>query len=320
MNEYLKYFETHAEYEAYINGDDALLPNVSYCQDNYETHYTPTPDPRLIITYTVNADNTNVYLYGYGEAGDAVEYFSKILIDGVEVSPSELDEAEGYYQFSKGKHIVKYTLIDPTTIAEQLFSNCIKITDVSIPSTIELIEESAFFSCRNLLNVNIPSQNNIHTIEFAAFKNCENLSSYLPLPKINEIKGEAFMYCHNIENIAIGEDLTKFGSGAFYGCYKLKDINIPNGVESIPETCFDDCSSLTSVTIPRYVIAIGDEAFAGCSGLERITVLNETPPSLGEDVFVDTNNCPIYVPGDWYDQYLDESDFTQYRNRLHMIQ
>ena len=36
---YLKLFETHTEYQTYINSQDRILPNVSYCEDNNEVHY-----------------------------------------------------------------------------------------------------------------------------------------------------------------------------------------------------------------------------------------------------------------------------------------
>ena len=41
MGKYLKLFETHSEYNTYINGNDKVLPNVSYCEDNNEVHYNP---------------------------------------------------------------------------------------------------------------------------------------------------------------------------------------------------------------------------------------------------------------------------------------
>ena len=41
MGDYLKLFETHTEYETYIEGQDVLLPNVSYCEDNNEVYYKP---------------------------------------------------------------------------------------------------------------------------------------------------------------------------------------------------------------------------------------------------------------------------------------
>ena len=43
MGNYLKFFEAHSEYETYIGGQDVLLPNVSYCEDQNDVHYNPIP-------------------------------------------------------------------------------------------------------------------------------------------------------------------------------------------------------------------------------------------------------------------------------------
>lgn len=45
MNEHIKLFETHADYEEYINSQDKILPNVSLCEDQNELHYNPYIDP-----------------------------------------------------------------------------------------------------------------------------------------------------------------------------------------------------------------------------------------------------------------------------------
>ena len=46
MGKYLKKFDTHTEYETYIEGENVILPNVSYCDDNKDVHYNPiVPDP-----------------------------------------------------------------------------------------------------------------------------------------------------------------------------------------------------------------------------------------------------------------------------------
>lgn len=45
---YIKLFETHSAYNAYITGQDAILPNVSYCEDNNEVHYNPFVPPQPI--------------------------------------------------------------------------------------------------------------------------------------------------------------------------------------------------------------------------------------------------------------------------------
>ena len=41
---YIKDFEKHSDYEAYINGSDKVLPNVSVCDDEpTHVHYNPAP-------------------------------------------------------------------------------------------------------------------------------------------------------------------------------------------------------------------------------------------------------------------------------------
>jgi len=42
---YLKEFENHTQYENYINGSGAILPNVSICTTEGDVHYTPPVDP-----------------------------------------------------------------------------------------------------------------------------------------------------------------------------------------------------------------------------------------------------------------------------------
>lgn len=41
MGKYIKTFDTHDEYETYIGGGDAMLPNVSYCKNINDVHYNP---------------------------------------------------------------------------------------------------------------------------------------------------------------------------------------------------------------------------------------------------------------------------------------
>lgn len=45
MGKYIKKFDTHSDYEDFIETEDFIKPNVSYCVDNVEVHYNPIPDP-----------------------------------------------------------------------------------------------------------------------------------------------------------------------------------------------------------------------------------------------------------------------------------
>jgi len=42
MSKHLKKFSIHSEYDAYINGSDAILPNVSICTTEGDVHYNPS--------------------------------------------------------------------------------------------------------------------------------------------------------------------------------------------------------------------------------------------------------------------------------------
>ena len=40
MGKYIKLFDTHTDYGTYISDIDAILPNVSYCENNDHVHYS----------------------------------------------------------------------------------------------------------------------------------------------------------------------------------------------------------------------------------------------------------------------------------------
>ena len=55
---YIKLFETHSEYNTYINGNDKILPNVSYCEDNNDVHYNPWTWAEEYLTTVAREDGT----------------------------------------------------------------------------------------------------------------------------------------------------------------------------------------------------------------------------------------------------------------------
>ena len=66
-NVYIRIFDTHAEYEAFLNSDEFIRPNVSYCKDkNYEVHYSPLePEPPVPPV----SEGTITCLYEVEDAG-----------------------------------------------------------------------------------------------------------------------------------------------------------------------------------------------------------------------------------------------------------
>ena len=161
---YLKMFNTHAEYEAYINGPDKLLPNVSHCKNNNDVHYNPYHQPIVVKLNVTSTDSATTICY-------STSSFSEMEIDGV-VQPNVVQE----YTFeTTGEHTVKYTLLDPTSIGDYAFYDCTSLASITIPSGVTSIGEGAFADCSGLTSIEIPSS--VTSISGFAFADCRDLYS-----------------------------------------------------------------------------------------------------------------------------------------------
>ena len=121
------------------------------------------------------------------------------------------------------------------------------------------------------------------------------------------------------EDIVISEGVESIKGRAFFGCSSLTNIFIPKSVTSIGESFLFNCSGLTSCTIGSGVTSIGQTVFSYCNRLSSITVNATTPPTLGNNVFQSTNNCPIYVPANSVNAYKSASGWSSYSSRIQAI-
>ena len=113
-----------------------------------------------------------------------------------------------------------------------------ELVSYTIPDTVIVICDEAFYYCRSLTSLTIP--NSVTSIGDWAFKDCSSLTS-----------------------LTIPNSVTFIGNGAFWGCSSLTLLTIPNSVTSIGNSAFESCSSLTTLTIPNFVTTIGVNAFRG---------------------------------------------------------
>jgi hypothetical protein len=77
MSKNLKLFETTSEYDAYINGGGAILPNVSRCKDNPEVYYyNPIPHDysKDYLTFVALENGT----FSFSFANDEQEMFISV--------------------------------------------------------------------------------------------------------------------------------------------------------------------------------------------------------------------------------------------------
>ena len=181
-----------------------------------------------------------------------------------------------------------------TSIGNYAFYKCRGLTSVDIPSSVTSIGNGAFSWCTGLTSVNIPYS--VTNIGEYAFQGCSSLFAYhykkdgtATLLKAGyksaEMSGrETYSIPEKVTHDGTEYSVTSIGDNAFEGCTDLVSVNIPNSVTSIGMYAFSGCTGLTSVDIPNSVTSIGDYAFYKCTGLASVDIPNSVT-SIGGYAF-----------------------------------
>ena len=149
---------------------------------------------------------------------------------------------------------------------------CAQKTVVTLPGSVETIEDYAFRGCTRLTSVAL--SNSVKSIGINAFANCSDLVSVTNLNSVKTIGAYAFYCCTNLTSVADLNSVETIGEYAFCRCAGLTSMTLPNSVETIGEYAFYRCASLTSVTIPESLTWIRKCTFEGCTGLSVLTMPN----------------------------------------------
>lgn len=162
-----------------------------------------------------------------------------------------------------------------TRIGQSAFYGCSNLTEVILPTTLNIIEEQTFQNCTKLQRINLET---ITAIRESAFDNCESLQN-VQLPEGLTMLGYKCFAYSGLTSITVPASVTLFGnegSGSkgytFQNCNDLKSVTLPENMTEIPNRMFRECQSLTSVNIPSQVTHIREFAFSGCKALPEITL------------------------------------------------
>ncbi len=165
------------------------------------------------------------------------------------------------------------------------YAHIIPLQKIHLPSTLQQIEEEAFYGCYDLTEVDFSDATSLSTIGSSAFKECTGLKNIILPNSIETIQSEAFSDCENLEEINLGTNLKLIAGACFYGCSSIREIELPPTVETIEAWAFRGCTSLKNVNMGDMVSQIGNRAFRNCSSLQQIYLSNSLT-KIEEETFL----------------------------------
>ncbi len=182
---------------------------------------------------------------GIIEEGESLPNDTKIEVDGIcYIITNNVERTVSVtYSLSEDGYKGKRSIVIPesviyggftyqvTGIGKAAFSDCIALTNITIPNSVTSIEETAFRDCTALTNITIP--NSVTSIERSAFYGCTALKEVTIPNSITSIGDYAFAYNTKLTNFysnAIEPPLV--GEGSFK--------SVSGMTVHVPKSCGDD--------------------------------------------------------------------------------
>lgn len=141
------------------------------------------------------------------------------------------------------------------------------LTEVTLPPTLDEIEDSAFFKCSSLTEITIPE--GVTKIGTNAFYGCSQLTS-ITIPSTIKNMDAAFPSNPRLSQVTLTNGIYRISSSAFKDCTGLTEIKVPTSVYEICSDAFNGCTGLTSVTLEKGINIINRNAFKDCTELNDV--------------------------------------------------
>lgn len=284
----------------------------------FNVHYTDTPisvsllEPGSLgteVLYNVDYIKDVRCLKVKGKMND--EDWAKI---GMMTNLNTLDLSEAKIDSIPTKALSGMAWLHKLTLPEGLkrigYSSLsyLPLEELTIPSTVETIENFAINNCQQIKTLAIPAS--VKTVKNAAldymyalehvdwqadadiptyaFYNDFNLRTVDITGNPKLIDNYAFEYCFSLENVNFANSITSIGKYAFERDYNLVCRSLPANLEAISDYAFQKCTALP-VVLPNKLKTIGQYAFYECDSLgtqdNGAFVVPEKVTSIGNYAF-----------------------------------
>ena len=267
---FLRKFNEHTSYEAELNrggGLDISLPNVSYCEDVKDVHYTPY----------------NLVRFYVGEITGTTPQTVKIYTDSSTSIPIQVSEGNKWYTYAlpkdKGLHSIKSGVFNP----DAGWTNGI-VKKVAIRADINYLytDDGVNIIPTSTIEVSFNGIDTSKLIDMSfMFQGCSGLTS-LNLSGWNTSKltymVNMFVFCGSLTSLDVSNfntsNVTEM-SGMFGGCSGLTSLDLSKWDTSKVTgmvSMFTLCTNLETLDLSGWDIRITDMSsmFEGCANLKTI--------------------------------------------------
>ena len=256
----------------------------------------------------------------------------------------------GNYAFSDCTGLTSITIPNSvTSIGESAFNRCSNLTSFTIQATTPPTLSVKVFDYTNNCPIYVPAE----SVE--AYKTTGNWVTYAD--RIVEYTFDGIIATFNVTSTSeatklldtndyityqiidgvqqssvqmdytfdtLGEHIVKYklsgdrtSGNQFYGCQNMISAILPDSLTYLTDA-FSNCQYLQNVIFGKDVTYM-DGTLNNCSRLTSVTINATTPPTLGNNTFYNTNNCPIYVPAESVEAYKAASGWSRYASRIQAI-
>ena len=215
--------------------------------------------------------NSDLILYMPNGDGTCTVTGTRETLCGVVIIPKK--SPKGDTVTAIGKEVFSYSTIEKITIPgsvvlidDHAFFSCNRLTEIKLDG-IKKIGKKAFIYCESLVEANLSSAGEIGEWAFAS---CKSLKTVILSGELSVINGSMFNQCESLASITIPESVTKIEPYAFNFCTSLVTIDIPDKVTEIGMRTFGDCYKLISVELGQSVVNIDEKGFENCTSIYDI--------------------------------------------------
>lgn len=220
--------------------------------------YAPT-------VFSDSSSSNEAFEYEINEDGESITITSYRGLGGSVKIPSDID----------GKEV--------TGVGKAAFASCSQIEVLSIPVSVDKIDELAFSGCSKIKEISIPDE--VIEIGKMAFANCTSLEIVNLGDKLQKVGDYAFMGCTSLNKMTLPDNTESIGQYAFYNCKSLEKLGELPNIKNIGGHAFENTAWINNYK-DDYIILGDGMLISYCGKAENLT-LQENIKTVGASAFLD---------------------------------